>query len=192
MSIWALYPKKNRLYWTNAVTKKGEFDMEENFVGISEDRLHHMLGVARRCYEVAKEMDMPEDFCRKMFAIGWNHDIGYEFSKVSSEHANISESLLKLLGITGNDKNSQKVLHAVRTHGNDTKTKSLEWKILNIADMTIDSRGNRVKVTERLDDIKSRYGSNSAEYEKACHITQMVGLTFETNPELYQNEQEER
>ena len=43
-----------------------------NYIGISEDRLHHMLGVARECYKLAQDMGYNEDFCRRMFMIGWN------------------------------------------------------------------------------------------------------------------------
>lgn len=149
---------------------------ENNFIGISEDRLHHIIGVARECYRLSEEMNMPEEFCRKMFVIGWNHDIGYEFSKKQSEHAGVSADMIKFLGITGNDVCSQKTRHAIRTHGSDTKTKSLEWKILNIADLTIDSKGNRVNVLKRLEDIKERYGENSFEYINSLHIAKLVGL----------------
>ena len=69
----------------------------EDYIGISEDRLHHILGVARKAYKIAKEEGFDEDFARKMFMIGWLHDIGYEFSKEPDNHA--EESVNLLLGI---------------------------------------------------------------------------------------------
>ena len=52
----------------------------------------------------------------------------------------------------------------------------LSWKILNIADMTIDSKGNKVDVMQRLEDIKLRYGEYSNQYLTACDVAVQVGL----------------
>lgn len=147
-----------------------------DYIGISEDRLHHILGVAKECYQIAKNMGYPEDFCRRMFMIGWNHDVGYEFSKNQSDHPAISEEMLKLINITNDNKESSKVLHSIRKHGLYTKTKSIEWIILNTADMTIDSKGNKVTISQRLDDIKSRYGEYSIQYSQACNIVEQIKM----------------
>lgn len=150
--------------------------MENKYIGISEDRLHHIIGVARKCYSIAKSMEMPEEFCRRMFVLGWNHDIGYEFSKNKNQHPDVSEEMLKLINITNITNESSKVLHSIRNHGKNTKTKSLEWKILNMADMTIDSCGNDVGVYARLKDIANRYGESSKDYKQAYNICVQVGL----------------
>lgn len=65
-----------------------------NYIGISEARLHHILGVARKSYKIAKEMGYDERFCRRCFMLGWIHDVGYEFSEKQSEHPNVSAELL--------------------------------------------------------------------------------------------------
>ncbi len=39
-------------------------------IGISEDRLHHIIGVARKAYSIAKEMGYDENFARRMWMIG--------------------------------------------------------------------------------------------------------------------------
>ena len=52
-----------------------------------------------------------------------------------------------------------------------------EWKILNMADMLIDSKGNEVTVCQRLDDIKDKYGEHSNQYLTACDICYLIGLT---------------
>ena len=44
-----------------------------NYIGISENRLHHILGVARKAYKIAKDMGKDENFCRKCFMLGWIH-----------------------------------------------------------------------------------------------------------------------
>lgn len=146
-----------------------------DYIGISEDRLHHILGVARKCYRIAKEREFDEDFCRKMFLLGIIHDLGYEYAEEQDQHPYASEELLKTL-IKDNSKDSLKALHAIRTHGRDTKTKTQEWIILNIADMTTDSKGNDVTVEQRLEDIKNRYGADSKQYMTAYELAGKIGL----------------
>lgn len=146
------------------------------YISISENRLHHILGVARECYSIAKTKGYDENFCKRMFMIGWIHDVGYEFSKSQSEHPTVSEELLKLINVTNNTKESSKVLHSIGKHGLYTKTKSAEWVILNMADMTIDSKGNKVGVMQRFEDIKNNYGEFSNQYLTACDICIQIGL----------------
>lgn len=150
-------------------------DINNHFIGITDDRLHHIIGVARKCYKISKGLNKPEDFCRRMFMIGWNHDVGYEFSHNKIEHPNISKSLLKLINV--NDSNEANiVLDAINTHGELNETQTLEWQILNIADMTIDSKGNDVDVQTRLEDIGNRYGKESSDYLKAYNLCLHMGL----------------
>lgn len=147
------------------------------FIGISENKLHHILGVARECYRIAKEKGYDEDFCRRMWMIGWNHDVGYEFSEKQAEHPYVGEAMLKLINVTNGNAYSSKVLHSIRRHGLHTETRSIEWVILNTADMTIDSKGNKVSVDQRLQDIKERYGERSNQYITACDVAYTIGLT---------------
>lgn len=37
----------------------------ENYIGISENKLHHILAVARQCYKIAKSENKSEEFCQK-------------------------------------------------------------------------------------------------------------------------------
>lgn len=157
------------------------------FIGISEDRLHHILGVARECYQIAKNMGESEDNCRRMFIIGWLHDVGYEFSEQQSEHPEISAEMLTdmftaYFPFTGQE-DYFKIIDAdavktIREHGRyySAEYMPLSWKILNIADLTIDSKGNKVDVMQRLDDIKNRYGEYSNQYLTACDNAVKVGL----------------
>ena len=93
------------------------------FIGISEDRLHHILGVARKDYEISINLGYDEEFAQKMFTLGWLHDIGYEFSQNPSEHAEISADMLySLIGVPLTDE--QKLnLDAIRQHGKYPVTK---------------------------------------------------------------------
>lgn len=156
----------------------------DGFIGITENKLHHMLGVAEECYKLAINKGYDTDFAKTMYFLGFVHDIGYAFSKTSEEHPLVgAEIISNALGETASD---NRFLHAIRQHGHYTEKKTAEWEILNTADLTIDSKGNKVHVSERLADIKSRYGEYSNQYLTACDIAEQVGLT--KHPE----EQEEK
>ena len=170
--------------------------MQQDFIGISEDRLHHIIGVARKAYEIAKNMGYDERFCRRCFMLGWIHDVGYEFSEKQLEHPNVSAELLWTLGdafgvimeypCNENGEISSSApynegwvtaVSAIKDHGLYTENETAEWKILNMADMQVDSQGNEVSVSQRLDDIKNRYGEHSNQYLTACDICYRIGLT---------------
>lgn len=157
-----------------------EEEQSDSFIGISEDRLHHCLGVARKCYALAKTEGYSEEFCRRMFTIGWNHDIGYEFATDKAEHPAVSEMLLKSIGMTNDSRDSAKALHAIRLHGHNAKIKSAEWRILNTADMLIDSKGNEVTASQRLDDIAVRFGEDSEEFKQAAELCELLRLVEES------------
>ncbi len=149
-----------------------------NYIGISENKLHHILGVARKAYKIAKDMGKNEDFCRKCFMLGWIHDVGYEFAEKQSEHPDISADMLLLISKDNAIANLDKPFYkAIKEHGKYPSEMTEEYKILNMADMQVDSRGNEVTVSERLDDIKERYGEHSDQYLTACDICYQIGLT---------------
>lgn len=163
------------------------------YIGISENRLHHILGVARKAYSIAKNMGFSEEFARKCFMLGWIHDVGYEFVTDSPDHSIQSASLLDMLGDyiypEGYRRDSikpgirviiERSIRAIACHGSFVQDMTEEYKILNMADLQVDNEGNEVSVEERLEDIKERYGEYSKEYLDACEIAFRVGLT-ETN-----------
>lgn len=142
-----------------------------DYIGISEDKAKHCLGVARECYRLAKERGYDEDFCRRMFMVGWNHDVGYEFVTDTREHPKVSEEMLCSLGVQ-----DKKVMHAIRTHGHVSEVHSIEYYILNQADLTVDSQGNKVDVVTRLRDIEKRYGCLSEQAKNAWAMAFELGL----------------
>lgn len=146
--------------------------MNDKNIGISENRLHHLLGVAKKCYELAKERGHNEEFCRKMFLLGFVHDAGYEFSKSTKEHEEISAQMLQYLGL---DENSHEV-QAIKHHNSFLSRSNEEWLILVEADMTTDNAGNPISVMARLDSIQDIYGDYSEEYEHACELCSQVGI----------------
>lgn len=148
-----------------------------DYIGISEHRLHHILGVARKAYRLAKEMGKDEDFARKCFMLGWLHDIGYEFSYIPEQHAARSAEMYLLLhdSCTVSDKN-ERSYKAIRHHGSSQAEFTDEFKILNMADLLVDSDGKEVDVKTRLKGIKNRYGATSSQYINAVTIGVAVGL----------------
>lgn len=114
---------------------------------ITENRLHHIIGVARKAYKIAKDLGYDEEFARKCFALGWNHDIGYEFDPVN--HATIGSDILGDFDNGG----------AIRNHGKVVENQTDEWFIVNLADMTTSPLGDEVTIDERLTEIESRYGN---------------------------------
>lgn len=150
---------------------------DPRFIGISDEKLRHCLGVARKAYEIAQMYGHDDDFCMRMFMLGFVHDVGYEFCKLPEDHATMSASMMLML----NDDYAasdirQKSFLAIKEHGDPNGTQSDEWRILNTADLIIDYAGREVPVMERLNDIKNRYGEHSLQYQNACETAYKVGL----------------
>ena len=149
-----------------------------NYIGISENRLHHILGVARKAYQIAKDMGKDEDFCRKCFMLGWIHDVGYEFSLVPEQHPANSAKMMLLLDDSRTVSDPLKTSYqAVKNHGLCISEMTDEYKILNTADMLVDSNGKEVDVMTWLNGIKERYGEHSNQYLTACDVCYRIGLT---------------
>jgi len=151
----------------------------ENFIGISEHRLNHSYGVAKECFRIAKLLSKDEQFHKKMFVIGFNHDIGYEFTPTNAKHTHNAiggDMIEKTLGFTfSNDAIS--FVNAVKYHGNPEtpeKYRTLEWYIINLADMTINSRGEKVTMKKRVEDILKRQGENSLAYQHSSAMKNIL------------------
>lgn len=132
---------------------------------ISENKIKHILSVARRCKELAEEQGLSEEEQDACFAMGFLHDIGYEELKASediSEHGNISCRM-----IANFFRHGELALAAIRMHGKKTANLSKYDIILNTADLTVDYKGDYVSVQQRLNDIQCRHGSDSTHYAHA-------------------------
>ena len=141
----------------------------ESYLGISEDRLRHSLTVARFMYETALQEDKGEMFAREMFVLGYLHDIGFEFALDAQEHAMTGGCVLMSVGF--------KYGREVGEHGCASSTGlSYAGDLLNRADLSVDSEGNRVPVTQRLQNIRRRYGATSAQYESMCALAISLGM----------------
>lgn len=134
---------------------------------MTEDRLKHSLAVARKMVEIAKQKQMSEEEITTCFLIGFNHDIGYEYSRDGKEHNKIGGTILKNNGFT----HWQEVYY----HGEpNVGFNSPYLTILNQADMQIDKAGNDVGYQKRLEDIESRYGKESVVYQKCVVLVNEI------------------
>ena len=144
------------------------------------DKMKHNLEVARLCYTLAKyKYNCSERFCRAMWTVGYTHDIGYEFLEKNIDnprlHSDISDDML-FSAFHGDS-------YAIKWHGKKINQDDLSLRILNEADLQVDSKGNVVTVHVRLEDIKNRYGINSIQYEQSLWLAQELGL-IEVDNEL--------
>ena len=120
---------------------------------MDEDRLRHSIAVARKMVEIAKSKNLSDEDIKNCFIIGYNHDIGYEFTKNGNNHNTIGGEILR-----NNFKHWREIYYRGEIN---VEYKSLYLDILNQADMQIDKYGNDVGYDKRLEDIKSRYGEDS-------------------------------
>ncbi|MBO5910025.1 MAG: HDIG domain-containing protein [Clostridia bacterium] len=131
---------------------------------IDENRIAHIFAVARLMKDNAEKLGLD---AQEMFTLGLLHDIGYEFGG-SEEHHTLGAEILQ--------KQDYKYYKEVLYHGKPTtEYTSLSLDLLNYADMHIDKSGQFVSFEDRLADIASRRGTNSAPYIN-CKII-MDGLT---------------
>ena len=135
---------------------------------INENRLNHILGVARKAYKIAKSLDFDENFSRKMFALGWNHDIGYEFDP--NYHESVGADILA----------GWEYSEYIRTHGIVPQNIDIEWIIINLADMTTSPTGKEISLDDRLKEIESRYGTNNIWYQQSKSVCDVLKNYLET------------
>lgn len=104
---------------------------------------------------------------KNCFVIGYNHDIGYEFSENGLNHNKIGGILLKSINF--------KYWKGIYYHGEITNEyESIYLEILNQADMQIDKYGNDVGYEKRLNDICKRYGKDSDVYLKCLNLVNQI------------------
>ena len=48
---------------------------------MDENRLKHSIAVARKMVEIARSKNLSDEDIKNCFIIGYNHDVGYEFTK---------------------------------------------------------------------------------------------------------------
>jgi predicted hydrolase (HD superfamily) len=136
---------------------------------IKEGRARHILGVARKCYDIAKEEfpERGEEYAEMMFLLGYLHDVGYEFDG-EEPHRVVGERMLRSIGA------DEETVWLVRHHGEPEYKMTDESYILNKADLSIDTAGRPVTIEERVADKAKRKGSDSVVYKNAVKMAEKI------------------
>lgn len=127
----------------------------------TEDRAAHCRGVALYMRHAAPRLGLDPD---EAFLVGWLHDAGYAFGDNRS-HAREAGRRLRAAGYA--------YWREIARHGSPQGLDSTMGVLLNIADMSVDSRGRTVGFGRRLRDVSRRYGEDSDQYRE-CE--RMIGL----------------
>lgn len=139
---------------------------DENLIGMSPERAAHSLAVGKLARKVALEQfSLDRQTAQALFFLGYVHDIGYELSERQEDHETTGGLFLKELGFDH--------WKEVRYHGMpESPYTSPLLDILNYADLSIDARGNRIAIVDRIADIGKRYGTQSQQYAKAVSLSE--------------------
>lgn len=144
--------------------------MDERFT-INNNKMNHILAVARLMYQMAIDDGKSEEYAEQMFLLGYLHDIGYEFCTKSVDHPAIGADILK----TSNYKYANEVLYHGKPNKNEIKDQ-YAMDLLDKADLLIDNTGKYVGAKIRLEGIKDRYGENSHQYQNALIMVKRLKL----------------
>ena len=132
---------------------------------MDENRLKHSYAVAKKMQEIGKNNNLSDAQIQELFVLGFNHDIGYDFTQNGINHNMVGGEILR--------DSEYKYWREVYYHGEaETKYQSLFLDILNMADMQIDKYGNDVGYEKRLRDIAERYGIDSEVYNKCMKLVE--------------------
>lgn len=126
-------------------------------MSFTSSRALHSLGVAKLMQFWSNELGGfdPDE----MFVLGWLHDVGYAIAWGDNEtRTKVGAFLLSMLGYSGAPE--------IESHGNATPDDSVELQLLNLADMSINSRGDRDSFQDRRRDISERYGEDSIQVRR--------------------------
>lgn len=144
---------------------------------ITENKLHHILGVARKAYQLAKDLGYDEEFARNMFVLGWTHDIAYEFDDVNHPEVGM-DIMYNFCGVNSN------LIEEIGKHGfpmPENKV-NIEYLILNCADLTVSPEGKPVTIDERIEEVGNRIDKNHPWYTNLRDTGLLVKRKFK---ELY-------
>ena len=139
---------------------------------ITDNRLSHIIAVARLMKEKSKLLGKNNDYANEMFTLGLLHDIGYEFDEKNHN----------IIGAKTLSQTKYKYSKEIYYHGNPkSKYFSEELDLLNWADMHIDGNGNYVTFEERLKDIATRYGVENSIYLNAKKMVNYLRKKYNEN-----------
>ena len=134
---------------------------------MNENRLKHIYGVAKKMVEIAKSLNLSKEVQEELYMLGFLHDAAYGLTQEGKNHDIIGGEILKRCGY--------KYWKEIYYHGKlQTEYDSTYLRILNMADMQVNSRGEDVGYVERLEDIKERFGKESTVYKNCIEFINYV------------------
>ena len=139
-------------------------------IGISNNRLNHVIAVARKMQRiVSNSQDRYTCTPEEAFVLGYMHDIGYEFTKEQTNHAQVGGEILRQLGY--------KYWREVFYHSTvqDIYT-SPELILLNYCDITTGPNGEDFTIRERTTEIGERYGIDSHQYNYMAELEKFTTI----------------
>lgn len=148
-------------------------------IAYGQNVLKHSMEVAFLAAEIAGMMGANIELCKKA---GLLHDIGKAVDhEVQGKHAFIGRDILKKFGM------SDEILHAVEANEGDTEAKSIEAKILQVANLISVSRpgvdkDNLESYIKRLSDIE-KLATSFEGVEKAFAVQAGRELRVFVNPD---------
>ncbi len=137
---------------------------------ITKRRIEHMHAVAEFMYEHAKDYNL-DHYEEQMYILGLLHDIGYVRKKKG--HAKSGAEIIRIIFGQNNffaeciEDHGLTPKQYAQKHNIKTEQIPLAMILLWTADLSIDSKGNEVGISKRLEDIKDRYGKNSEAYKSS-------------------------
>lgn len=136
---------------------------------LDDNRLFHMRGVAELMQERDLENGGTAEHAEDMFLLGLVHDCGYALTEDRYVH--------ERAGGTALARADYKYAREVANHGNPApmpEEDTYELRLLQWCDMSVDSRGERVSVAERLEDIGKRHGTDSQAYIVSAEMAERL------------------
>lgn len=134
---------------------------------LTANRTAHIRGVTLYMRENASKLGLDPD---EAALCGWLHDFGY-IAGDNRSHASIGGRLLREQGY--------RHWREVSTHGSVEGLFSPLGVLLNIADMSVDSKGEVVGFATRLEDVAERYGKDSVQYRDCLAVINAIEQTSE-------------
>ena len=137
-------------------------------LSLPEPIMKHSIGVAEFMAKYAEEHPNLHLNPYKYYVIGLLHDIGKLYpgdydpngKNLFKNHAQKGGALLEDLGFY--------FAKDIKHHGHpEDKYYSRTWLILNLADLSVNGKGEIINIEDRIRNIGERYGKNSEEYLNA-------------------------
>lgn len=152
---------------------------------ISEAKMKHILGVARKC-ERLSSIFVPPYLTSNYFLMGYLHDVGYE-KQERMAHSARSYLYLTNFGVSNNN-----FLEAIKLHGAVVPFESitLEYAILVYSDLTTNYLGEDISIDDRISSIKERYGTTSDAYETSLIQKENLKAYFKIMAYKYPNKKD--